>query len=992
MDNYWQSIEEYGKDPKELDRKAEFTEENHPLAEMFDKSIINAPASRRNFLKMFGFSIATATVVSSCKNSVNKAIPYLIKPEEITPGKATFYASSYMDSSDYCSILVKTREGRPIKIEGNTLSSITKGGTSAKTQASVLSLYDTERLQNPIAKGTEKSWNEIDKDIIKELNKISSDKGNIVLLTSSIYSPSTKKVIEQFRKKHNSLKVVNYDPVSASAIILANKNTFNKALIPSYYFNKAAVIVSFGADFLGTWISPIEFTRQYVQNRKLTNGEKTMSRHIHFETGMSLTGSNADKRIPIKPSDEGIILANLYNELTKITGAESFSTPESPVNIKEIANELLNNKTKSLVVSGSNNLSNQILVNAINNLLGSYGNTIDLNTPFLIKQAIDSDFNSLVQSMNEGSIDALLIYNANPVYNSFISSSFITGLEKVPLKISFASTLDETASLCDYVCPDNHYLESWNDAEPKKGFYSLMQPTIANLFNTRQFQESILTWAGNTTKYHDFIQSVWEAELFPKQEMPLFRNFWNKSLQDGIFEVQPVKASQPEFIDSFTKPAIDKLASNQNEAGFEISFYEKVSIGNGNQANNPWLQEMPDPISKIVWDNYANISPKQAKELNLKNGDVININHTIQLPIFIQPGQAYQTLSVAYGYGRTKTGKVGNKVGENVFPLPTIKEGCIQNTLLNVAVSAIGFNHPLAMTQTHHSMEGRKIVRESTLEKYLEDPKSGNEYHFEIEEESTSLYKNHPTEGHHWGMVVDLNSCIGCGNCVIACQAENNVPVVGKEEAMKNREMQWIRIDRYYNGDPENPETVFQPVMCQHCDNAPCENVCPTAATNHSSEGLNQMIYNRCVGTKYCANNCPYKVRRFNWFDYTNADAIPANTHDVAGMTVDLKRMVLNPDVTVRAKGVMEKCSMCVQRIQEKKLDAKIEGRPLKDLEIQTACMQSCPSNAIIFGDMNDKKSEVSRLMHNERNYHLLEELHVLPSVGYLTKIRNKKA
>lgn len=993
MNKYWKSIDEYGKDTKEIDNKDEFSEENHPIAQMFDKSIINVPSSRRDFLKMFGFSITAATLVASCENKVTKAIPYLIKPEEITPGKAAYYASSYMDGSDFCSIVVKTREGRPIKIEGNELSSLSKGGTNARTQASVLSLYDTERIKNPLLNSVENTWEFVDSDIVSKLEKILEEKGQIVILSSSIYSPSTKKAINEFIAKYPGTKLVNYDPVSASGIIKANKNGFERAVIPSYHFDKANIIVSFGADFLGTWISPIEFTRQYVKNRQLHEGQKTMSRHYHLESGMSLTGSNADKRILMKPSQEGVILANLYNEIAKATGVETFSISESPVEINEIAKELLANKGMSLVVSGSNNVANQTLVNSINSLLENYGKTIDLNTAIKTKQAIDSDFTDLVKEMNEGKVAAIFLNNVNPVYNSHASEEFATGLEKVGLTVSFANSLDETSSLCQYICPDNHYLESWNDAEPRKGFYSLAQPAIHPLFNSRQFQESLLTWSGNTTKFDDYIQAYWEKEIFSRQnEQLLFRNFWVKSLQDGVFELGLEKSKQPKFKNEVSS-VIKQLTENASSEGFELSFYEKVSIGNGNQANNPWLQEMPDPISKVAWDNYASMSPKQAKELSLDDGDVININGKIQLPVFIQPGQTFGTISIAYGYGRTKAGNVGNKVGENVFVLGEMLDDCVQNSLQSAEIKSIGFNHPLAMTQTHHSMEGRKIVRETTLEEYLEDPKSGNEFHHEFEHHhKVSMYDKHAKDGHHWGMVVDLNSCIGCGNCTIACQAENNVPVVGKEEVMKNREMHWIRIDRYYNGDPENPETVFQPVMCQHCDNAPCENVCPTVATNHSSEGLNQMTYNRCIGTKYCANNCPYKVRRFNWYDYTQADAIKSYVHDPAGMTLDLKRMVLNPDVTVRAKGVIEKCSFCVQRIQEKKLDAKNDGRLLEDLEIKTACMQSCPSNAIIFGDVNNKESKVVKLMHDERNYSLLEELHVLPSVGYLTKVRNKKA
>jgi Fe-S-cluster-containing dehydrogenase component len=417
-----------------------------------------------------------------------------------------------------------------------------------------------------------------------------------------------------------------------------------------------------------------------------------------------------------------------------------------------------------------------------------------------------------------------------------------------------------------------------------------------------------------------------------------------------------------------------------------------VGVGDGRQANNPWLQELPDPISKVTWDNYASMSLRLAEELGLVEGDRIKIDNNITLPVLIQPGQEYKTISVALGYGRTNAGVVADGVGVNGFPLVEFNGETRLYTKAGVRVEKVEGEHEFAKTQTHHSMEGRAIIRETTLAEYLEKPSSGNEMHEEAEKHSTTLYKAREFNGHHWGMAVDLNACTGCNACVVACSAENNVPIVGKEQVKMAREMHWIRIDRYYSGDVENPEVVRQPVMCQHCDNAPCENVCPVGATTNSKEGINQMAYNRCIGTRYCNNNCPYKVRRFNFLDYTKADSIPLNTYDPAEMTLDLKRMVLNPDVVVRAKGVIEKCSMCVQRIQEKKLDAKLENRMLEDGEIKPACAQSCPANAIVFGDLNNEESKISKFFENERNYHLLEELHTLPSVGYLTKVRNTEA
>ena len=468
--------------------------------------------------------------------------------------------------------------------------------------------------------------------------------------------------------------------------------------------------------------------------------------------------------------------------------------------------------------------------------------------------------------------------------------------------------------------------------------------------------------------------------------------FFDHTLQKGIFEpaissIDPVNDKEASGRITFDPASI--IVEKPASGGTEAVLYESIALGEGRQANNPWLHELPDPVTRICWDNYASFSPMQAKELDLHDGDVISLGG-IELPVHIQPGQCYGTIGIALGYGRSACGKVGVGIGTDVWPMLSTKDG---NTVFTRQIDDIVKTdkiYSFAQTQTHHSMEGRALVRETELKEYKNEPTAGNELHVYFTEHAESLYKEREYSHHHWGMAIDLSTCTGCANCVIACQAENNIPVVGKEEVHRVHEMHWLRIDRYYNGDEDNPEVVFQPVLCQHCDNAPCENVCPVAATNHSSEGLNQMVYNRCIGTRYCNNNCPYKVRRFNWFNYTEAGTLTGNLRDSEGMTGDLRRMVLNPDVTIRAQGVIEKCSFCVQRIQAAKLKAKEENRALVDSEMQTACSQTCPANAIVFGDMNDPKSEVSKLIKSGRRYNLLEDLYTKPSVNYLTKIRNK--
>ena len=983
MKNYWQDIEEINKRNIEAVSKDRGT---HVSIKLEPNEALKS--SRRDFLKLFGYSVAGASVLASCEKPVQKAIPYLIKPETITPGKANYYASTFFDGDIYSSILVKVRDGRPIKIEGNELSPLTQGSSSAIVQASVLELYDENRIKSPHTNGAETDWDSIDKAITNKLKEINARNGKIVLLSSSIISPSTLAAINELKATYPAVKHVMYDSVSAHGILEANSLSFGKRIIPNYDFGKAKYIVSFNADFLGNWLTPTEFSKGYSAARKLSNGEASISKHVHFETGMSLSGSNADERIPIKQVEEKPLISALYRKLKNTGNSGLEHNTELDKALNDVAEGLLANKGHSIVVSGSNDIETQIITNAINDLLQNYNHTISFDSAILTKQGNDNELNELVSNIQGGNVDALLCFNANPVYDLAFQESFADDIKKLPLSVSFSSVWDETASATKYVCPDNHFLESWNDANPQPGIYSLAQPTIQKLFDTRQAQESLLLWSGKDVNYYDFLKKQWNENYYSSgTKYANFTDFWNHCLQDGVFNNSKLNGVGDTTFNFDINSVLDK--SEIADTGLELHFYENSTIGSGKHTNNPWLQETPDAVSKVCWDNYAAVSPKFAEDNSLKTGDVILLNKKVEAPILIQPGQTYGSISLAVGYGRTVTGIAGKDVGVNAFKLLEFKDK-VRNNPIAVSFEKIEKKHEFAMTQTHNSMEGRPLIRETTLPEYVDNHAAGNELHEKIEHHLDSLYEQHKFEGHHWGMTVDLNSCIGCNACVVGCTAENNVPVVGKKEVQRVHEMHWIRIDRYYAGNPENPEVARQPVMCQHCDNAPCENVCPVAATTHSDEGINQMAYNRCIGTRYCNNNCPYKVRRFNWFDYTQADALPANTMDPTGMTLDLPRMVLNPDVTIRAKGVMEKCSLCVQRIQDKKLQAKLDGRPLADGEIKTACQQACPTNAIVFGDMSNKNSEVTKLMKSERNYHLLEELHTLPSVGYLTKVRNK--
>jgi MoCo/4Fe-4S cofactor protein with predicted Tat translocation signal len=1008
---YWKGLEELNKTPEFVEKNKHEFAEPIPIEDVLSGDGLLGKTPRRDFLKAVGFGVGAVTLAACQKAPIHKSIPYLIKPEEITPGVANYYASTYEGSA----ILVKTREGRPIKVEGNPNDILSKGGLSAQAQASVLDLYDVGRVQAPLLNGDGKEWSDLDDYVKLELAKLKDAGKKIAIISSSISSPSTLAVIADFITEYPTAKHITYDAVSYTGIIQANQNSFGKAVLPHYNFDKADVIVSFGADFLGTWISGEEFTRQYVSNRNNKSLQsKKMSRHIQFETGMSLTGTNADVRIPLKPSEEGVALINLYNVITGTTLPGSKKLADNAANnaITIAANELKAAKGKALVVAGSNDVATQILVNAINAALGSYGTTIDLDNNSNQYKGNDADLVEFISEAKTGAIGAVLFLNANPVYDYNNVKELTDALAKVPLKITFATSLDETAAISTVVAPDNHYLESWGDDSAIAGYYTVLQPTINPVYNTRQAEESLLIWSNNAVKsYYTYVRNNWDKSVLALGGLSGQKG-WETVLQTGFIKTADKPAAAYAFSKDLNAVAQTILAQSaqlvaSGDKAYELHLYQSSALRDGKHANNPWLQELPDPVSKVTWDNFAAMSLTDLKALNLQEGDVITIDAngtSIALPVLLQPGQAEGTISIAVGYGRTKGGAViASGIGKNAFPMHSFRNGTVQTTAV-AKISVTGDQIILAQTQTHHSYEGRSVIREAKFSEYKKNPYkgSGKEGEHKVYESlwenySDTEYKN---TAYNWVMAIDLNACTGCGACVIACNAENNIPVVGRDEVRKRREMHWIRIDRYYSFNEEgksiteeheidklkslnNVSVVHQPMLCQHCDHAPCETVCPVLATVHSSEGLNHMAYNRCVGTRYCANNCPFKVRRFNWFNYWNDSRFEnylAEQHT---------QLVLNPDVTTRFRGVMEKCSMCVQRIQAGKLKAKMEKRPVKDGDIQVACAQTCSANAIVFGNGNDPNSEVSKALRSERTYYVLEELNVQPGIGYQVKVRN---
>jgi len=1019
---YWQGFGQIN-DPENFQKKVEdeFREEL-PFEDLDNKGLLDAKAPRRDFLKYLGFSTAAAAFAAGCKVPERRVIPYANKPENLIPGEAKYYATTYVQDGDVIPVVAKVRDGRPIKIEGNTLASFTKGGTTARAQASVLDLYDTNRITHPKQKKGDK-WEEI--PTYEQLDKLVGDAmaglagTSVVLLSSTIVSPSTKQIITEFLAKYPGSKHVTTDAVSYSGMLQANEASGFGRKLPTYQFEAAKVIVSLDADFLATWMNPVENGVGYGKGRKIDEKNPQMSKHYQFEGHLSTTGATADERFTHRPSETGAVALALLAALDATVTAPAIADSKLKAGIAKVAADLAANKGASLVVSGSNDANVQIIVNAINQAVGAYGTTINWGTTSNYRQGIDKDLADLVAEMDGGRVGALFIADANPAYHYHDAEKFEKALAKVKLSVSFSGRMDETTEKCQFIAPTHHYLESWGDAEAKSGVTSFLQPTISPLFKTRPFQTSLLKWSGNNTDYFTYFKNYWVAKLGTEEA-------FDRALQDGVVEV-PAAISAGSYSSAAVGAAATAISNAKKVSGDEIVLYQKVGIGTGTGAANPWLQELPDPISRATWDNYALISMAKAEELKIKldndyeyypSKPVIKITvagkKEVELPILVIPGMNANTIAVAVGYGRSEGwGKTAAGVGKNVYHFAAFNGNNVDYSNA-VTVEKTGRKEKIAQTQIHNSYEGRvEVVRETTLASFKKDPNEIVRFRQDLLDKyakggdfrkEATLYGVHDTPGLKWGMNVDMNACYGCGACVIACHTENNVPVVGKSEVLRYHDMHWLRIDRYFVTDDKNPDdlkgVVFQPMMCQHCDNAPCENVCPVAATNHSSEGINQMAYNRCIGTRYCANNCPFKVRRFNWADYTGADSFTNNQNQqlvgkldpvVHQMNDELTRMVLNPDVTVRSRGVMEKCSFCVQRTQAAKLQAKKEGRPLLDGEAKTACQQACAGDAIVFGNVNDKTSQISRVRaeNPQRSFMVLEQLHVMPNVTYLSKVRN---
>jgi len=935
--------------------------------------------TRRELMTLVGASLSLAGL-AGCRRPVEEIVPYVAAPEDIVPGIPRYYATTMPFGRSAYGLIVESHEGRPTKIEGNLAHPSTIGASSSRVQASMLGLYDPDRSQSITLKGARKSWT----DFVTAWGELSkahaADGGGLAVLSESFSSPTLARLASELRARYPKMQWATYDAVSDENRLAGLRQATGRDLDLVLRFDRASVILCLDADPLLTDPEMIRHARGFAAGRQAGASGGAMNRLYAVEGVYSLTGAMADHRLRLESRRIAAFLAALAMRLGAPGASSQAGADISGVDrrwIDAVAKDLLANRGKGLIVAGERQPAGvHAAVCALNAHLGNTGKTV---TYYETKDAAIpsvSSLASLVSAMKAGTVQTLVVLGGNPVFDAPADLDFASAMAKVPHSIALGHTVDETSSKTEWHIPRAHYLESWGDARAVGGTLSVVQPLILPLFGGRTPVEVLgLMVGGKDRPGYDIVRDTWQPILGAGE----FDKKWNRVLHDGLLagseltEVAPVVKGE----------AFAELARASGSAsGLEIVFVPSPSLHDGRFANDGWLQELPDPLTKLTWDNPALVSPKTAESLTLVNGELVRLDYagrSLELPVWILPGMADGVVALTVGYGRQHAGRIGSKVGFDTF---TVRSSVAPGFASGAKLTSLGRTYPLAATQDHGSMEGRPIVRESTVAELRsekkEEARPGALGVFEEEPEHFSLWKEHTYDkGHQWGMTIDLNTCIGCNACMTACQSENNVPVVGKIQVAKQREMHWIRVDRYFSGEPSgSPEVVFQPVPCMHCEAAPCEQVCPVAATVHDGEGLNVMVYNRCIGTRYCSNNCPYKVRRFNFFNFTKD-------------TPNVLKLAMNPDVTVRARGVMEKCTYCTQRINRAKIDAKLAGRELRDGDVKTACQQACPAAAIEFGDIRDTSSRVAKAKADPRNYALLEELNTRPRTTYLTKVRN---
>jgi molybdopterin-containing oxidoreductase family iron-sulfur binding subunit len=959
---YWRTLDELADTPEFRDLiSREFPSEAPSLLDAF---------SRRNFLKMMGASLAFGGL-TGCRSRVDERIfPYAKNPpEEVIPGRPLFFATAMTLGGYGIPLLVESHEGRPTKIEGNPEHPASLGGTDIYAQASVLTMYDPDRSQTVIHGSDITSWSAFSTELAQRLEKMKGDGGSgLRIISERIGSPTLEAQYAELLKTFPKAKWVQYEAAFPEGAREGAKMVFGRYLDSIYRVQDADVIVSLDGDFLSCLTGGLKYARDFSNRRRAHEDASRMNRLYVAEPISSSTGSTADNRIPVRASEiEG--LARALAAAIGVPGVKQDATQKTAWWVAAAAKDLQAHKGRSLVVTGDHQpAAVHAVVHAINSSLGNIGKTVFQVEP--IGGASENQLvalKALTEDMAAGKVDTLLVLGGNPVFTAPVDLKFADAMKRVPFRAHLGMFVDETSEQCHWHLPEAHYLEAWSDVRCHDGTVSIVQPLIAPLYEGRSKHELLALVIGPATATgYEIVQGYW------KKKMPgaNFDKAWQTALHDGFFADSQAKPFTGATVN--TSALAKAPASVGNE--MEIVFRPDPCLYDGRFANNGWLQELPNPFTKLTWDNAALMSPGTAAKLDVTDTDLVEVElkgKKMHLPVLRLPGVAENSITVHYGHGRTRSGKVGTGTGFNAYPLRT-SEAMLFAT--GVRVSKLGKTYKLGITQGHFSMENRHLVRSGTLETYKKNP---NFAQIESENEGdTSMYPKWKYEGYAWGMSIDTSVCINCNACMVACQAENNVPVVGKDQVLVSREMHWLRVDTYYEGDPESPKIYNQPIPCMQCENAPCEPVCPVHATTHSSEGLNDMTYNRCVGTRFCQNYCPYKVRRFNFLSY-------ADWH------TDILKGLRNPDVTVRERGVLEKCTYCVQRINNVKIIAEREDRTVQDGEIKTACQAACPTEAIIFGDINDKNSKVSKLKAKSVNYALLADLNTKPRTTYLATIRN---
>jgi len=965
---YWRSLEE-------LAGSADFQEALHREFPKGASEWVDS-VSRRGFLKVMGASLGLAGMTGCVRLPLEPIVPYVRQPEEVIPGRPMFYATAVTLGGYASPVLVESHLGRPTKIEGNDQHPASLGGTDIFAQASILGMYDPDRSQSVMSMGDQRSWQAFLSAIRGPLSAQKAVQGaGIRILTPTISSPTLADQLRNFLKIYPQAKWHVYEPVNRDNVLEGAKMAFGQPVETRYDFEKADVIVSLDADFLyAGFPGNVRYIRDFAKRR---NPDAPMNRLYVIESTPSSTGAKADHRLPARASE----IEGFARSLAAAVGAGGDGgTPSAELakSVSAVAADLKSRHGSSLVVAGDHQSpSVHALAHTINQALGNVGSTVVYTDPVdanPINQA--ESIKSLVGDMQSGKVDLLVILGGNPAYDAPAELGFADILKsnKVPIRVHLGLYQNETAELCQWHVNQAHELEAWGDARTNDGTVSIVQPLIAPLYGGKSAHEFVALLSGQADAAgYDLVRAYWQKQHTGSD----FEQFWRKSLHDGWIEGTTYGAK------SLTVKAASFAPSNSVGAvanAIELNFRRDPTVYDGQFSNNGWLQELPKPMTKLTWDNAVLIGPKMAERLQIKVEDVVELELNGKKatgPVWIQAGHPDNSVTVFLGYGRTRAGRVGTAQGFDAYALRTSSAPWIATGL---QIRKTGDTYKLASTQGYQSMDTpdgghRPLVRETTLEEYRKEP------NFAKEEEPApglTLYPayDYKKEDYAWGMTIDLNACVGCNNCILACQSENNIAVVGKEQTVLGRHMHWIRVDAYYQGDRDNPKAFFQPVPCMQCENAPCEVVCPVGATNHSSEGLNDMVYNRCVGTRYCSNNCPYKVRRFNFLLFQDWET-------------PQYKMMRNPDVSVRSRGVMEKCTYCVQRINEHRIDAEREDRKISDSELQTACQQSCPAGAIIFGSINDPNSKVSKLKAQSRNYSLLGELNTRPRTTYLAEIRN---